>query len=119
METIYLLLSDNTAELALYKSILNFSVKVRLEYLIPISKSIRISLFYNYLDCFLMRPRKGLTYLWQDLTNCKRIQSFLLEKLSYGFGIQLKLPIRQMPPLSIEYTVNSGRHFCIYLHIYY
>nr|AIA21263.1 hypothetical protein [Pyropia kanakaensis] len=119
MENIYLLLSEDSTKLTLYKSILNFSIKVRLEYLIPISKSIRISIFYNYLDCFLIKPSKGLTYIWQDLTNPKRIQSFLLEKSSCGFGIQLKLPIKQMPPLSIEYTVNSGRHFCIYLHIYY
>nr|YP_007947763.1 hypothetical protein 621 [Neoporphyra haitanensis]AGG37012.1 hypothetical protein 621 [Neoporphyra haitanensis] len=119
METIYLLLSDYPIKYTLLKSIVTFSIKVRMEYLIPISRSIRVSLFYNYLDCFLMRQSKHLAYILEDLSGHKQFQSFLLEKFSWGFGIQLKLPIKQMPPLSIEYTVNSGRHFCLYLHIYY
>nr|YP_009244753.1 hypothetical protein Ppul_168 [Pyropia pulchra]AMK96995.1 hypothetical protein Ppul_168 [Pyropia pulchra] len=119
IDTIYLLLSSRPAETTLYKSILNFSLKVRMEYLVPISRSLRISVFYNYLDCLSMRPLKRLAYIWQDLKSYKQVQYFLLEKFSCGFGIQLKLPIRQMPLLSIEYTVNSGRNFCIYLHIYY
>nr|AIA20010.1 hypothetical protein [Neoporphyra perforata] len=118
-ETIYLLLSDYPIEYNLFKSIVTFSIKVRMEYLIPISRSIRVSLFYNYLDCFLIRQSKQLEYIWQDLISQRQIQGCLLEKFSWGVGIQLKLPIKQMPPLSIEYTVNSGRHFCIYLHIYY
>nr|YP_010925761.1 hypothetical protein RMC01_pgp164 [Neoporphyra seriata]WKD83993.1 hypothetical protein [Neoporphyra seriata] len=119
METVYLLLSDYPLNYNVFQSILTFSVKVRMEYLIPISRNIRVSLFSNYLDCFLLRQSKQLAYILQDLRSYKEIQSFLSEKFSWGFGVQLKLPIKQMPPLSIEYTVNSGRHFCIYLHIYY
>lgn len=119
METVSLLLSDYPIKHVLYKSILNFSVKMKIEYFIPISNSMRVSLFCNYLDCFLMRPSKRLTYISQDVINRKQIQNFLLEKLSYGFGIQLKLPIREVPPLSIEYTISSSHHFCIHLHIYY
>nr|YP_010925550.1 hypothetical protein RMC00_pgp164 [Neoporphyra dentata]WKD83782.1 hypothetical protein [Neoporphyra dentata] len=119
METVYLLLTDYPIEYTLFKSIVTFSIKVRMEYLIPISRSIRVSLFYNYLDCFLMKQFKQVAYIPQDLSTQKQFQNCFLKKFSWGFGIQLKLPIKQMPPLSIEYTVNSDRHFCLYLHIYY
>lgn len=119
MRTVSLLLIDSPAEYLLYKSILNFSIKVRMQYFIPMSNNIRLSLFYNYLDCFLIRSSQSCIHIWQDLRTLTPIQNFWLKKFSYGAGIQLKLPIKQMPPLSIEYTVTSSRYFCIYLRTYY
>lgn len=113
-DTVSLLLSNNSSNY-----IFNFSTKVRIDYLVPITNNTRLCIFYNYLDCFLIKSSKRLRDIYLDLRNHRQIQSFLLEKISCGFGIQFKLPIRQMPPLSVEYTVNSRHHFCIYLHIYY
>nr|AIA21469.1 hypothetical protein [Neopyropia fucicola] len=119
MRNVSLRLIDYPAEYMLYKSIFNFSIKVRMQYFIPMSNSIRVSLFYNYLDCFLIRSSQSLIHIWQDLRTHKPIQNFWSKKFSYGFGIQLKLPIKQIPPLSIEYTITSSRYFCIYLRTYY
>nr|YP_010338305.1 hypothetical protein MW410_pgp125 [Bangia atropurpurea]UNJ18255.1 hypothetical protein [Bangia atropurpurea] len=115
-ETLSLLFYNSLFDNEIYKSFFNFSVKMKTEYLIPINEKSRISFFCNYLNPFFLNSSELTIVPQLNFGNDKKIDS-LGTQLFYGLGIQLKLPINQIPPLSIEYTINSGRKFCIYLHI--
>nr|NP_053844.1 hypothetical protein PopuCp049 [Porphyra purpurea]P51234.1 RecName: Full=Uncharacterized protein ORF621 [Porphyra purpurea]AAC08120.1 ORF621 [Porphyra purpurea] len=116
METLPILLCRAYFEDKVCKPFFNFSIRIRTEYQVPINNKSRISFFCNYIRPFLKNSYQTCIIFQSSLINQKFISS-LYQKLFYGLEIQLKLPINQIPPLSIEYTINSGRKFCIYLYI--
>nr|YP_009237330.1 hypothetical protein [Wildemania schizophylla]AKS28377.1 hypothetical protein [Wildemania schizophylla] len=101
----------------LYELIQNLCFKFRIEYHVPISTSCRMLLFYNYIDNFSQQFCPEVYSTPQSFLESRTGTNTLAKKVLYGFGIQIKLPIRQIPPLSIEYTMNSHRQFCFYLYI--
>nr|AKE98835.1 hypothetical protein 621 [Bangia fuscopurpurea] len=115
-ETVSVLLYNNHFNGRIYQSLSNFLIKVKTEYYIPLNKNSRISIFFNYLKPFLSTPLNAECLSKLLVTN-KKNGRVSVDQLFYGFNLQLKLPINHMPSLSIEYTVNSSRQFCIYLHI--
>ena len=115
-ETVSVLLYNYHFNGRIYQSLSNFLIKVKTEYHMPLNKNSRISIFFNYLKPFLSTPfnAKCLSKL---LVTSKKNGRVSIDQLFYGFNLQFKLPINHMPALSIEYTVNSSRQFCIYLYI--
>lgn len=116
-DALSLLNYNYTACNILYKFLIHFCIKFRLEYHVPISTSWRILVFYNYLDSFSLQLIQKVPFIPKFCLNQGRFKSTLAKKFFYGLGIQIRLPIKQIPPLSIEYTINSSRQFCLYLHI--
>jgi len=116
IETIPILFYSSYFEDKACKPLFNFSTRMRIEYQVPINSRSRISFFCNYIRPFLMNCSQTYIILQSSLIDQQLISS-LYQQIFYGLKMQLKLPINQIPPLSIEYTINSGRKFCIYLHI--
>jgi len=116
IETIPIMFYSSYFQSKFCKPLFNFSARMRIEYQIPINSKSRISFFCNYTRPFLMNYSQTYIILQSSLIDQQFVSS-LYQQIFYGLKMQLKLPINQIPPLSIEYTINSGRKFCIYFHI--
>nr|YP_009314097.1 Hypothetical protein ORF_4 [Izziella formosana]SCW22351.1 Hypothetical protein ORF_4 [Izziella formosana] len=87
----------------------------RLEYYMPnVDKNI-IYLFVDYLTnryTFSPSDRNCLIHLALGDSSTNP-----LLKISYGFGLQIMTPIKQIPPLKLEYAYNISNGQCLHLRV--
>lgn len=91
--------------------------KINLEYHVPLIDKNTIFCFIDY--------AKYITGCNISGRNNLRLSQFLYgkdnnfyDRLSYGIGIHIRIPIKQLPPLRLEYVYNLHNKQCLHLRVY-
>jgi hypothetical protein len=91
--------------------------KINLEYHVPFSKNNTIFCFIDY--------GKNITNYNELRENHVLMARFLhvrysnfYQRMSYGLGLHIIIPIRQIPPLRVEFGYNINNGQCIHLRVY-
>nr|YP_009312871.1 Hypothetical protein ORF_4 [Helminthora furcellata]SCW21125.1 Hypothetical protein ORF_4 [Helminthora furcellata]SCW23985.1 Hypothetical protein ORF_4 [Helminthora furcellata] len=90
------------------------SSNYKLEYYLPYMKNNIIYIFLDYLknETAENSNLKFTNYLHQIHGNHNRYL-----KISYGFGLKIMTPIKQIPPLRLEYGYNISHSQCLHLRV--
>ena len=86
----------------------------KLEYYIPQVGERMMYLFVDYLNSIQTVNNNLHRFIG---LNSIHIQANPLLKMSYGFGLQIMTPIKQIPPLKLEYGYNINNGQCLHLRV--
>jgi len=91
--------------------------KINLEYHVPVKDKNTLFLFIDYAQNItifnLLNKYKILLSQFSPYTYTN-----FSKRLSYGIGLQIKIPIKQIPPLRLEYAYNIHNGQSLHIRIY-
>nr|YP_009314508.1 Hypothetical protein ORF_4 [Liagoropsis maxima]SCW22762.1 Hypothetical protein ORF_4 [Liagoropsis maxima] len=112
------LLSPNTIR-GYIEQLIPFPYKftsLNIDYHLPITKHNTIFIFFDcaYSQAFEMYINNHYLHFFRSLLNQQNNSNI---KISYGLGLQVMTPIKQIPPLRVEYGYNITNSQCFHLRI--